>query len=58
MELVLLKIIEDKVFLMYGAPRRIITNNSVQFEGKDFNTLLSRYNVSPSFISIIRSRTL
>lgn len=47
----IVKIMEDNVFLVYGAPKRIITDNGVQFKGKDFKALLLKYNVKASLIS-------
>lgn len=42
---IIIKVMEEYVFLVYGAPGRIITDNGVQFKSKDFQSLLTEYGV-------------
>lgn len=46
-----IKNLEDNVFLVYGAPKRIITDNGAQFKGKEFKSLMSRYKIKFTPIS-------
>lgn len=40
------KNLEDNVFLVYGAPRKIVTDNGVQFKSKEFRLLMLKYKVN------------
>lgn len=37
------RIIEDNIFLMFGSPQYLITDNGVQFKSKEFTKLCSQY---------------
>lgn len=41
----IVKILEDHVFLVYGAPKRIITDNGAQFKSKQFKSLMVKYKI-------------
>lgn len=43
------KHLEEDVFLIYGVPRGIISDNGVQFRSKEYKQLLERYKVRPLF---------
>lgn len=49
--LVILKHLENDVFLQYGVPEVLITDNGVQFRSKEMKALLSNYAVKASFTS-------
>lgn len=48
----IVRIMMDNVFLVFGAPKRIITDNRVQFKEKDFKAILLKYDVNASHLSI------
>lgn len=45
----LAKTIEDQVFLVYGAPQKIICDNGVQMRSKEFRDLCNSYGVTISY---------
>ena len=45
------KILEDQIFLVFGVPRAIISDNGVQFKSKEYKNLLNQYNVKPKYTS-------
>lgn len=45
----IIKWLEDHVFLVYGAPERVIADNGTQFRSKPFRELLEKYNVVIQF---------
>lgn len=47
----IVKNLEDNVFLVYGAPKRIITDNGAQFRSKEFKSLMLKYNVKLTPVS-------
>jgi transposase InsO family protein len=50
------KNIEEGIFLMFGAPRSIISDNGVQFRSREYRTLLNNYHVRPQYIDYYRPR--
>jgi hypothetical protein len=44
--------LEDEVFLMYGAPQYLLTDNGKQFVSRDFKTLCSTYGVKNRFNAV------
>lgn len=47
----LVKILEDSVFLQYGVPAVLITDNGVQFRSREYRQLLKEYSVRPCYTS-------
>ncbi|KAK9751650.1 RNase H-like domain found in reverse transcriptase [Popillia japonica] len=45
----IVKHLEDDVFLQFGVPRSIITDNGVQFRSKEFTKLAQTYSVKPLY---------
>lgn len=43
--------LENDVFLLFGVPRRIISDNGVQFRSKEYRRLLNQYQINPAFVS-------
>lgn len=44
--------LENSVFLLFGAPKKIISDNGVQFRSKEYRQLLNQYQVQPAFVSL------
>lgn len=44
-------VLEKHVFLLFGVPRNIISDNGVQFKSREYLALLKQYQVKPSFIA-------
>lgn len=43
--------LENSVFLMFGVPRLVISDNGVQFRSREYLALMKRYQVRPSYTS-------
>lgn len=41
--------LENDVFLIFGVPKQIISDNGVQFKSREYRQLLSNYQVKPSY---------
>lgn len=50
----IVRYLENDVFLQYGVPQALITDNGVQFRSKEMRKLLATYSVKPSFVSYYR----
>lgn len=50
------KHLENDVFLLFGAPFRIISDNGQQFRSKEYRQLLSKYKVRSSYTSFYTPR--
>lgn len=43
--------LENDVFLVFGVPKKIVSDNGVQFRSKEYRQLLNQYQVDPAFVS-------
>ncbi|KAK9730836.1 Integrase zinc binding domain [Popillia japonica] len=43
--------LENDVFLLFGVPRKIVSDNGVQFRSKEYRRLLNQYQISSAFVS-------
>lgn len=41
--------LEEDVFLLFGVPRVLISDNGVQFKSKEYNVLLQKYRVKANY---------
>lgn len=41
----IVKLLEDNVFLLFGVPQYLKSDNGVQFKGREFTKLLAEYNI-------------
>lgn len=48
----IVKILEEQVILLFGAPNRILTDNGAQFESRVFKNLLKEYNIQHSYTAL------
>lgn len=48
----LIEVLENEVFLMYGVPQYIISDNGSQFIAKSYKKLLSIYSITPWYNSL------
>lgn len=48
----ILEHLENDVFLLFGVPKRIVSDNGVQFRSKAYHQLLTQYQVQPSYVSL------
>ena len=44
--------LENDIFLVFGVPKRIISDNGVQFRSREYTNLLSSYGVRKSFTAL------
>lgn len=45
------KHLEEDVFLMFGVPKVVISDNGVQFRSNEYKKLMQTYSVKPSYVS-------
>lgn len=50
-------ILESQVFLVFGVPRNIISDNGVQFRSREYSNLLKTYQVRSSYTSFYMPRS-
>ena len=43
----MVKILKNEIFLVYGTPKRVISDNGTPFLSREFNQLLTEYGVEP-----------
>lgn len=43
------KIIEEKIFLLFGVPQYVLCDNGVQYKSKEFTKMLERYGTRPIY---------
>lgn len=48
----IVKHLENDIFLIYGVPRSIISDNGVQYRSREYKKLLESYKVKPSYVAL------